>query len=80
MLYVCIPISSQVSIAYLLLIIALQVNWPRLNPRPFASEGYSEHFAKARKDPVLGSFVAKHERGQSTARYLNAEEGKKRIE
>jgi hypothetical protein len=58
----------------------LQVNWPRLNPRPFASEGYSEHFNKARKDPVLGSFVARHERGQSTAKYLNAEEGKKRIE
>jgi phosphatidylinositol 4-phosphatase len=35
---------------------------------------------KARKDAVLGSFVAKHERGLSTARYLNAEEGKKRIE
>ena len=29
---------------------------------------------------MLGSFVAKHERGLSTARYLNAEEGKKRIE
>lgn len=58
----------------------LQVNWPKLNPRPFATEGYNEHFAKARKDAVLGSFVAKHERGLSTARYLNAEEGKKRIE
>lgn len=58
----------------------LYVNWPRLNPRPFASEGYSEHFNKARKDPVLGSFVARHERGQSTVKYLNAEEGKKRIE
>ncbi|KAF4125077.1 phosphatidylinositol 4-phosphatase [Geosmithia morbida] len=58
----------------------LYVNWPRLNPRPFATEGYSEHYAKARKNPVVGSFVAKHERGLSTARYMNAEEGKKRIE
>ncbi|KAI5467389.1 SacI homology domain-containing protein [Mariannaea sp. PMI_226] len=58
----------------------LYVNWPRLNPRPYAVEGYNEHYAKARKDAVVGSFVVKHERGLSTARYLNAEEGKKRIE
>ena len=57
-----------------------QVNWPRLNPRPFATEGYSEHFQKASKEPLIGSFVARHERGLSTARYLSAEEGKKRIE
>lgn len=57
-----------------------QVNWPKLNPRPWASEGYNEHIAKARKDSMIGSLVAKHERGLSTARYLNAEEGKKRIE
>jgi hypothetical protein len=59
----------------------LYVNWPKLNPKPFATEGYSEHFSKARKDSLLGPFVARHERGLSTARYLNAEEGaKKRIE
>ncbi|KAK5992705.1 Phosphatidylinositol-3-phosphatase SAC1 [Cladobotryum mycophilum] len=58
----------------------LYVNWPRLNPRPYAVDGFSEHYAKARKDAVIGSFVARHERGLSTARYLNAEEGKKRIE
>ncbi|GJD03026.1 Phosphoinositide phosphatase [Colletotrichum higginsianum IMI 349063] len=58
----------------------LYVNWPKLNPRPWASEGFAEHMSKARKDTVLGSFVARHERGLSTARYLNAEEGKKRIE
>ncbi|OAQ66989.1 phosphoinositide phosphatase [Pochonia chlamydosporia 170] len=58
----------------------LYVNWPRLNPRPFAVDGYTEHYGKARKDAVIGSFVARHERGLSTARYLNAEEGKKRIE
>ncbi|KAH7320032.1 phosphoinositide phosphatase [Stachybotrys elegans] len=58
----------------------LYVNWPRLNPKPFATEAYSEHYSKAGKNPVIGSFVARHERGLSTARYLNAEEGKKRIE
>ncbi|ROT39555.1 hypothetical protein SODALDRAFT_339075 [Sodiomyces alkalinus F11] len=58
----------------------LYVNWPNLNPRPWANEGYNEHIAKARKDSVIGTLVAKHERGLSTARYLNAEEGKKRIE
>ncbi|KZZ92096.1 phosphoinositide phosphatase [Moelleriella libera RCEF 2490] len=58
----------------------LYVNWPRLIPRPFAVDGYSEHYAKARKNPVIGGLVARHERGLSTARYLNAEEGKKRIE
>lgn len=35
---------------------------------------------KVRKDRVLGPFVVRHERGLSTARYLSAEEGKKRIE
>ncbi|TDZ20631.1 Phosphoinositide phosphatase SAC1 [Colletotrichum orbiculare MAFF 240422] len=58
----------------------LYVNWPKLNPRPWANEGYNEHMTKASKDSVLGSFVARHERGLSTARFLNAEEGKKRIE
>ena len=57
-----------------------QVNWPKLNPRPWATEGYHETISKVRKDKVLGPFVARHERGLSTARYLNAEEGKKRIE
>ncbi|CAM1504507.1 Fc.00g020980.m01.CDS01 [Cosmosporella sp. VM-42] len=58
----------------------LYVNWPRLNPRPYAVEGFNEHYSKARKDSLIGSFVARHERGQSTARFINAEEGKKRIE
>ncbi|KAM0284281.1 hypothetical protein ACHAQH_002072 [Verticillium albo-atrum] len=58
----------------------LYVNWPKLNPRPWANEGYNEHMNKARKDSMIGTLVAKHERGLSTARYLNAEEGKKRIE
>ncbi|CAJ2499918.1 Uu.00g027710.m01.CDS01 [Anthostomella pinea] len=58
----------------------LYVNWPKLNPRPWATEGYQETIGKVRKDKLIGSLVAKHERGLSTARYLNAEEGKKRIE
>jgi len=57
-----------------------QVNWPKLNPRPWATEGYQETMGKIRKDKLVGSFVARHERGLSTARYSNAEEGKKRIE
>lgn len=57
-----------------------QVNWPKLNPRPWATEGYHDTISKVRKDKVLGALVARHERGLSTARYINAEEGKKRIE
>ncbi|KAI5862991.1 putative SAC1 protein [Durotheca rogersii] len=58
----------------------LFVNWPKLNPRPWATEGYQDAITKVRKDALLGPLVAKHERGLSAARYLNAEEGKKRIE
>jgi hypothetical protein len=57
-----------------------KVNWPKLNPRPWATEGYNEAITNARKDKVFGQFVARHERGLSAARYTNAEEGKKRIE
>lgn len=57
-----------------------QVNWPKLIPRPWATEGYNETVNKLRKDKVLGGLVARHERGMSTARFLSAEEGKKRIE
>ncbi|AEO53088.1 hypothetical protein MYCTH_2293961 [Thermothelomyces thermophilus ATCC 42464] len=58
----------------------LYVNWPKLNPRPWATEGYHETINRVRKDRILGPLVARHERGLSTARYINAEEGKKRIE
>ncbi|RYP13392.1 hypothetical protein DL767_010750 [Monosporascus sp. MG133] len=58
----------------------LYVNWPKLNPRPWATEGYQDAISNVRKDKLLGPLVARHERGLSTARYLNAEEGKKRIE
>ncbi|KAI0474054.1 putative SAC1 protein [Xylariaceae sp. FL0804] len=58
----------------------LFVNWPKLNPRPWATEGYQETIGKVRKNTLLGPLVARHERGLSTARYMNAEEGKKRIE
>lgn len=57
-----------------------KVNWPKLNPRPWATEGYNETISKVRKNKIMGPLVARHERGLSTARYLNAEEGKKRIE
>ncbi|RAL67826.1 hypothetical protein DID88_008553 [Monilinia fructigena] len=58
------------------------VNWPKLNPRPWATEGYNEEaISNVRKDKLVGGLVTtKHERGLSTARYANAEEGKKRIE
>ncbi|KAF4630851.1 hypothetical protein G7Y89_g7292 [Cudoniella acicularis] len=58
----------------------LYVNWPKLNPRPWATEGYHEAISNVRKDEVIGQFVARHERGLSASRYTNAEEGKKRIE
>lgn len=58
----------------------VQVNWPKLNPRPYVAEGYQDTISKVRKDPLLGPLVARHERGLTVARYLNAEEGKKRIE
>ncbi|KAE8447049.1 hypothetical protein EG329_011184 [Mollisiaceae sp. DMI_Dod_QoI] len=58
----------------------LYVNWPKLNPRPWAIEGVNEALVKVRKDKVIGGFIPTHERGLSTARFMNAEEGKKRIE
>ena len=57
-----------------------QVNWPKLNPRPWAVEGYRDAINNAQKDKLIGQLVQRHERGLSAARYLNAEEGKKRIE
>jgi hypothetical protein len=51
-----------------------------LIPRPWATEAFNETINKVRKDKVVGPLVARHERGLSTARFLNAEEGKKRIE
>jgi len=57
-----------------------QVSWPKLNPRPWATEGYQETLGKIRKDKLVGPLIVRHERGLSTARYMNAEEGKKRIE
>jgi phosphatidylinositol 4-phosphatase len=57
-----------------------QVNWPKLNTPKFAIEGYQEALGNARKDPVVGSFVSRHERGASTARLNDMEQGKKRIQ
>lgn len=56
------------------------MNWPKLIPLSWATEGYNEVINKVRKDKVVGPLVARHERGLSTARFLSAEEGKKRIE
>jgi len=57
-----------------------QVNWPKLNPRPWAVEGYNDAISHVRKDKVIGGMIARHDRNLSMARYTNAEEGKKRIE
>ena len=43
-------------------------------------EGFQESISNVRKDKVIGSLVTRHDRTLSTARYTNAEEGKKRIE
>jgi len=58
----------------------LYVNWPKLNPRPWATEGYHETINHVRKDKIIGTWVSRHDRTLSTVRYTNAEEGKKRIE
>ena len=57
-----------------------QVNWPKLNPRPWATEAYEEALGRARHEPVVGSFVKSHERGKSMVNIGYMEEGKKRIE
>jgi phosphatidylinositol 4-phosphatase len=57
-----------------------QVNWPKLNVPPWATEGYQESLQHAMKTPVLGSFIKGHERGKSESRVGFMEEGKKRVE
>ncbi|KAF1816845.1 putative phosphoinositide phosphatase [Eremomyces bilateralis CBS 781.70] len=58
----------------------LFVNWPKLNTPPYAVEGYQDALDRVRTNPILGSTVARHERGKSIARLGFMEEGKKRIE
>ncbi|KAL8994212.1 MAG: hypothetical protein Q9169_005758 [Polycauliona sp. 2 TL-2023] len=58
----------------------LYVNWPKLNTPRWANEGYQETMGSIRQDKIIGSFVARHERGVSTARISHLEEGKKRIQ
>jgi hypothetical protein len=58
----------------------MQVNWPKLIPRPWGTEAFEEALGHARHEPVIGSFVRTHERGKSDARLGFMEEGKKRIE
>jgi phosphatidylinositol 4-phosphatase len=64
----------------------LYVNWPKLNPPPFATEGYQEALARAHKDKILGPFLTvsggkeRKARHSSMTRMGYMEEGKKRIE
>lgn len=68
----------------------LYVSWPKLNVPAFAMEGYTETLQRAKKDKVLGQWLAKsagpfqHERGASFSggarSVMHLEEGKKRIE
>ncbi|KAG8532985.1 uncharacterized protein KY384_001767 [Bacidia gigantensis] len=59
---------------------ARQVNWPKLNTPRWAIEGVQETMNRALKDPLVGEFVSKHERGLSNTRLGHLEEGKKRIQ
>ncbi|KAI9682058.1 MAG: hypothetical protein M1817_000112 [Caeruleum heppii] len=58
----------------------LYVNWPKLNPLPWAADGYTEAITSVRKDKIIGPLVNRHDRGVSNARLSHLEEGKKRIE
>ena len=71
----------------------LYVSWPKLNVPAFVVEGYAETLQKAKKDKVVGQFLAQgpgsgpfaqHERGASLSggvrSMIHLEEGKKRIE
>jgi hypothetical protein len=53
----------------------LQVNWPKLNTPQWAVEAYSETLDRARKDPIVGSFI-----GRAGSESGSLEEGKKRRE
>lgn len=56
------------------------MNWPKLNPLPWATEGYQEAISSVRNDKVIGQLINRPERGASNARLGHLEEGKKRIE
>jgi len=58
----------------------VQVNWPKLNTPPWATEAYQDTLERVAKDPVLGAFVKQHGRGRSDVRLGYLEEGKKRTE
>ena len=62
------------------LTMAAQVNWPKLNPLPWAADGYNDAISSVRKDKVIGPLVNRPQRGASNARLSHLEEGKKRIE
>ena len=56
------------------------MNWPKLNTPRWATEGFQESMRSVLKDPLIGGFVARHERGVSNTRLGHLEEGKKRIQ
>lgn len=57
-----------------------QVNWPKLNTPPWATEAYQDALSKSMRDPVAGALV-RHDRGRSyDAKLGYLEDGKKRIE
>ncbi|KAL9131502.1 MAG: hypothetical protein Q9217_000581 [Psora testacea] len=58
----------------------LYVNWPKLNTPRWAIEGFQETMSRVFKDPLIGGFMARHERGLSNTRLGHLEEGKKRIQ
>lgn len=60
----------------------LQVNWPKLNPLSYATDGIVETYSRVKKDPMLGPLIKGpgHERGPSNIRLVYAEEGKKRVD
>ena len=62
-----------------MLILCVQVNWPKLNTSRAAEDGLQNTMDKVQRDPLMGAFVAR-DRGASTARISAIEEGKKRIQ
>ncbi|KAI9838725.1 MAG: hypothetical protein M1837_002428 [Sclerophora amabilis] len=45
----------------------LYVNWPKLNPLPWALEGYNDTIASVRKDKIVGPWIGKRKRGDAVA-------------
>ena len=71
------PVQKR-SLQSVMLIVILQVNWPKLNTPQWALEAYQDTLDKAHKDPLLGQFLGKS--GRSDGKLGSLEEGKKRRE